>query len=263
MLTEAQFAQQVEMSPFEVFAILFSAAIHDFRHPGFNNQFAVNSNHPLAIRYNDQSVLENYHVASAFELLLSLPHGGLFQQWDNEQRRDLRRLAMRMVLDTDMSKHTLIQNHLKSRLDAQDFMPQAGGNASDRELFFSVILHAADISNPGKPWQLATQWASMCMNEFWDQGDKEQALGLGVSLPIFDRYNTNMAKAQIFFINVVWLPFFEQIARYSTKCEEFVSNSRDNTRCWQNLVSSCDEELAKLKAEREGQGGPETTTTTT
>jgi hypothetical protein len=59
------------------FAALVSAIIHDYRHPGYTNQFMINSDHELALTYNDQSVLENFHLAEAFKLM-KLPEYNIF-----------------------------------------------------------------------------------------------------------------------------------------------------------------------------------------
>ena len=50
-------------------AALIAAAVHDVDHPGVSNQFLVAIRHDLAIMYNDISVLENHHVATAFRTL--------------------------------------------------------------------------------------------------------------------------------------------------------------------------------------------------
>ena len=56
-------------SSLEIFAALFAALIHDVHHPGRTNQFLINTRHELALLYNDNSVLENHHLAVAFQTM--------------------------------------------------------------------------------------------------------------------------------------------------------------------------------------------------
>ena len=51
--------------------MLLAGVVHDIDHPGFNNIYMVNTKSPLAVRYNDEAVLENYHVATAFKIMFS------------------------------------------------------------------------------------------------------------------------------------------------------------------------------------------------
>jgi hypothetical protein len=60
-----------------IFAGLVSAIIHDFQHPGYTNQFMINSEHELALTYNDQSVLENFHLSEAFKVIKK-PENNIF-----------------------------------------------------------------------------------------------------------------------------------------------------------------------------------------
>ena len=53
----------LDMTPMEVLAIIFAAAIHDLRHPGVTNDFLVQTSYDLALLYNDRAVLEA-HSAS-------------------------------------------------------------------------------------------------------------------------------------------------------------------------------------------------------
>ena len=48
----------------------WSAAVHDYEHGGLNNDFLIKTAHPLAMRYNDQSPLENHHISAAALLLM-------------------------------------------------------------------------------------------------------------------------------------------------------------------------------------------------
>lgn len=50
-------------------AMLFAGLMHDVDHTGKNNMFEINLSGKLAIRYNDDSVLENHHAARAFMIL--------------------------------------------------------------------------------------------------------------------------------------------------------------------------------------------------
>lgn len=48
---------------------ILAGACHDIGHPGFNNIYLIEKRDQLANRYNDISVLENFHVATTFEIL--------------------------------------------------------------------------------------------------------------------------------------------------------------------------------------------------
>ena len=61
------------LSDLEIFALLFSAIIHDFDHTGTTNNFHVQSSSSLAIMYNDKAVLENHHVSSFFRFINKSP----------------------------------------------------------------------------------------------------------------------------------------------------------------------------------------------
>lgn len=49
---------------------LIAAAAHDLDHPGKSSAFLSNSDNPLAILYNDVTVLESHHAAFMFKLTL-------------------------------------------------------------------------------------------------------------------------------------------------------------------------------------------------
>ena len=59
-----------------------------------------------------------------------------------------------------------------------------------------LLLHSADVSHPTKTWDLHKEWTARCMEEFFNQGDKEKEMGLDVS-PLCDRNTTQVPQSQI------------------------------------------------------------------
>ncbi len=74
---------------------------------------------------------------------------------------------------------------------------------SDRSKTFSLILHLADISHPGKKWAEHLEWSDRLCQEFFCQGDRERSLGLPLS-PLCDRDHTNLPDSQIGTCVAVW-----------------------------------------------------------
>ena len=84
-----------------MFAACIASAVHDVDHPGVNNNFLVQSSHPLAIMYNDISVLEFHHSRRAFEIA-SRSECNIFENLTEETRKEIRKLVIGMVLATGL-----------------------------------------------------------------------------------------------------------------------------------------------------------------
>lgn len=201
----AQDAVRKHLSALDLYAIILAAAMHDHGHVGYSNAFYVNANDELAIRYNDASVLESYHLASSWRLMLD-DASDPFAGFTREQYLDARQTIVQAILGTDMKVHfshlTKFKTHSSSgALDDPDRDGVRG--------LLTMCLHAADVSNPGKPWKLCVHWAARIMKEFFHQGDKEAEMGLTVS-PFMDREKTNIAQCQIGFVDFLIRPFFEE-----------------------------------------------------
>lgn len=119
-MTTAEGIQTLKLDDIDQASIIIGGAIHDHEHPGFNNVYMVDSGDELAIRYNDQSVLENHHVASAFKLLKQKEFD-ILMNFDREERKAMRKKMIGLVLATDMSKHFAEMGKYKPRVTAPDF----------------------------------------------------------------------------------------------------------------------------------------------
>ncbi|KAK7070350.1 hypothetical protein SK128_004347 [Halocaridina rubra] len=102
----------------EILAAIFAAAIHDVDHPGLTNQYLINSSSELALMYNDESVLENHHLAVAFKLLQN-EDCDIFVNLAKNKRQTLRKMVIDMVLATDMSKHMSLLADLKTMVETK------------------------------------------------------------------------------------------------------------------------------------------------
>lgn len=197
-------------TPLEICAALFAACIHDVDHPGLTNQFLINSSSELAIMYNDESVLENHHLAVAFKLLQN-EECDILRNVQKKQRQTFRKMVIDMVLSTDMSKHMTLLADLKTMVETKKV---AGSgvllldNYTDRIQVLENLVHCADLSNPTKPLPLYKKWVSLLMEEFFQQGDKERAAGMDIS-PMCDRHNATIEKSQVGFIDYIVHPLWE------------------------------------------------------
>jgi len=71
---------------FVQFSLMCSALLHDLDHPGHTNALEINSNSELALKYNNVSVLENYHIDFALELL-ELPECNILENLSENRKK--------------------------------------------------------------------------------------------------------------------------------------------------------------------------------
>lgn len=95
------------------FALLMAAVCHDVGHPGHNNPFLVESNDPLALKYNDKSPLENMHCAIMFETGFIDHNTAIFHKCTKQTYMYVRRVSIEAILHTDMVHHFPMVSELK------------------------------------------------------------------------------------------------------------------------------------------------------
>lgn len=101
-----------------------ASAIHDVDHPGFNNSFMISTLSPIALRYNDLSVLENFHCAKGFEVM-SEEGCEILDTLSPDQYKTVRTAIISMVLATDMINHFEYITKFKNKLNG-DGTPEFG-----------------------------------------------------------------------------------------------------------------------------------------
>ncbi|CAJ1049687.1 cGMP-inhibited 3'%2C5'-cyclic phosphodiesterase B isoform X3 [Xyrichtys novacula] len=183
----------------ELMALYVAAAMHDYDHPGRTNAFLVATNAPQAILYNDRSVLENHHAASAWSLYLSRPEFNFLVNLDHVEFKRFRFLVIEAILATDLKKHFDFLAEFNAKVNDVNSPGIDWTNENDRLLVCQVCIKLADINGPAKVRDLHLKWTEGIVNEFYEQGDEEARLGLPIS-PFMDRSSPQLAKLQESFI---------------------------------------------------------------
>uniref|UniRef100_A0A9J7Z741 Phosphodiesterase n=1 Tax=Cyprinus carpio carpio TaxID=630221 RepID=A0A9J7Z741_CYPCA len=183
----------------ELMALYVAAAMHDYDHPGRTNAFLVATNAPQAVLYNDRSVLENHHAASAWSLFLSQPEFNFLCSLDHVEFKRFRFLVIEAILATDLKKHFDFLAEFNSKVNDVNSPGIDWTNENDRLLVCQVCIKLADINGPAKDRSLHLKWTEGIVNEFYEQGDEEATLGLPIS-PFMDRSAPQLAKLQESFI---------------------------------------------------------------
>uniref|UniRef100_A0AAY4D418 Phosphodiesterase n=2 Tax=Denticeps clupeoides TaxID=299321 RepID=A0AAY4D418_9TELE len=183
----------------ELMALYVAAAMHDYDHPGRTNAFLVATSAPQAVLYNDRSVLENHHAASAWNLFMSRPEYNFLSYLDHVEFKRFRFLVIEAILATDLKKHFDFLAEFNAKVGDDGCSGIDWSNENDRLLLCQMCIKLADINGPLKCKELHLQWTEGIVNEFYEQGDEESSLGLPIS-PFMDRSAPQLAKLQESFI---------------------------------------------------------------
>jgi len=231
---KAGLAEKCNISKEEQLAALLSGAIHDYDHPGFNNNFHTRTNAYLSTLYNDRSILENHHCACVYEILRREEYN-IFSHLTATQQTQIRDTILEMVLATDMGNHAKFFGTFRRRvLELHDGGPDAWHGKENVQLALAIGLKMADISNSGRPLHLYTRWAKNISEEFYNQGDAEVAANLSLS-PFMDRKKEaeDFPKGQVSFMKFIVIPMFEAIGEFLPKLNFTVANCTASSNYWQ------------------------------
>ncbi|KAI1715074.1 3'5'-cyclic nucleotide phosphodiesterase domain-containing protein [Ditylenchus destructor] len=215
-------------------AALIAATIHDLDHPGRGNAFLMNTRQRLALLYNDHSVLENHHVALAFQLTLSQPGVNIFAKVPHDEFSQIRQATIDMVLATDMSRHF---EYLTKFQQLMTNLPDTEENRDANSLTICrMMIKCADIANPTREWKLCHQWAMRIVEEYFDQTAEESAKGLPLTMKGFDRETCNIPMTQCTFVDMFARETFTSWCEFA-ELPEILVQLELNYEKWKQLAS--------------------------
>jgi hypothetical protein len=242
----SKFQVILNLSEIDLLSIFVSAIIHDYGHPGLNNNYLIRTKDNLSIKYNDISVLENYHVSEAFNIILKKQDNNILSNLSDDDYKLCRKNIIECVLGTDMTLHNQKYQTFKIRLQTENIkkgegleqflLKQDPINLYNLKLeFLSFIIHAADISNPTKPLPIYREWAQRCVEEFFKQGDLEKKLGLPISFNC-DRNTVSLPKSQLGFMDAIVSPLFTVFNEYFPQISFTLDNLKKNHKYYKEIV---------------------------
>lgn len=205
--SQEDFTGTFKLTDIDPLILVIAALCHDIGHPGFNNNFHINSLSDYALTYNDSSILENFHASKSMKILVN-PENNILDSLIQSDFTYFRKRFIQTILATDMSFHARTNSCIKMRIQMLEI--KNGTNVdmyvnSQNEEFeiqqelFNFIIHAADIAHNSKPFAQSHEWTYMLCEEFWNQGDEEKRMNLPVSF-LCNREEANVPKSQIGFM---------------------------------------------------------------
>jgi len=152
------------LDPLTKFAAIVAALSHDAGHRGKTNDYEISSYSVLAVRYNDVSVLENYHSTLLFEILRE-NESNILSEMDGTDFRKFRKVAIECILATDMKRHKLIIQDITD--DKETFTQSREVLPDSKQIAISSFLtHVVDLNGAAKKFDVCIKWSNMLREEF-------------------------------------------------------------------------------------------------
>ncbi|KAK0426071.1 hypothetical protein QR680_009527 [Steinernema hermaphroditum] len=228
-------------------AALVAATVHDLDHPGRGNAYLINTRSPLALLYNDVSVLENHHVALAFQLTLQPSlNANIFERLSRDEFTAMRQAIVEMVLATDMSRHFEFLTKFQQTVFEETGDPEERGLNS--LTVCRMLIKCADIANPTRDWSLCQKWASRIVEEYFSQTAEELEKKLPVTMGLFDRRSCNVPETQSGFIKMFARETFTTWCEFA-ECPRLLVHLEENFKNWERLSEHWDTSLNEKIAE--------------
>ena len=201
------------LSRVDQMALSVAALCHDISHFGRTNAYLVETRHELAVRYNDASVLENFHAASTFDLIKSSSSTDITSGLSKREERRFRARVIQLILATDSATHFQLVAELRMRLLGRSLFEDPQMQETDKRVVMSSILRTADLGYHAMPLDVHTGWVERLAEEYAQQGDDERALGIAIS-PMCDRRSQDIPSMQIGFMNLVVMPLYDEFFKF-------------------------------------------------
>ena len=228
---------KTDFQPLAILCCFLAAITHDFDHPGKTSDFLIRTENKLSIIYNDISPLENYHVSSAWTILMQPKYNFLTNVTDSV-RKSIRETWIDLVMATDMKKHLGIVAQFKARTSSRHANTGSGTSGKQNQdsegshrITLQMLVKIADLGHLASPHKIHRKWVALLEEEFFRQGDMEREKNMTVS-NFMDRKHEGISTSQCAFFEVIALPTFEAFAHVFEKTTVLLERVKENYQSW-------------------------------
>jgi class 3 adenylate cyclase len=245
----------ISSDPLLQFAVVFSALIHDVDHTGLPNRQLVQSNDPLAIKYQNKSVAEQHSVRLAWKILMEDQNADFRRciYHTEEEHERFRQLVINAVIATDIADKEL-QAWRKRRWEKAFHEEMRGRSIQSQDktsidrkatTVFAYIIQASDVAHTMQHWHIYQKWNRRLFNEQYTafiEGKETENPSLSWfqgELDFFDHYVIPLAKN------------LEECNVFGVSCDEYLSYALENRHEWSlkgeqivvEMIAACSQKL--------------------
>ncbi|XP_023218573.1 probable 3',5'-cyclic phosphodiesterase pde-5 [Centruroides sculpturatus] len=216
-----------KFSVLEIKAFLVACICHDSDHRGFNNNFLIITNSPLASLYVN-SIMERHHYQMALNILQD-EENDVFCDLSKEARQEVLNDIETCILATDLAVFRSNKDNLQYLIDNGEFDID---NDAHRKCLKKVMMNGCDVSAVCKPWPVQLEIVKDLYREMYAQGDIEKEMGMKPDSLMDRDLQERIPEDQINFINYICLPCYELVANCLPQTKFILAACKETIKNW-------------------------------
>ena len=231
-----------EYKNLDIFTLIIAAAAHDFKHPGRTNSFyRQNIEVPL---YNElkefNGQLESYHIQESIKLINSNDENNILSKLDESQKNRFYLVFNNSINSTDNAFNGEKAEFLEKYKDVikaktVDKVKKKLDKLSDNNLdidevkiiVLGILLHAVDISNPTKDYDLFIVWSVKVSAESCNQYNDEVKYKF-TKFTSCNKNETEFYAGEKYFLENIIKVFYDPFCNAFSVLEDLCTNVDSN-----------------------------------
>jgi len=230
----------INSDPLGIFAIIFSAIIHDVDHRGVSNPQLMTEEQEMAAKFHNKSIAEQHSFHLAWDLLMSERFDDLRACLfaDKDELLRFRQITINVVMATDIFDKEL--NDLRKKRWDKAFCtdaPVADINNLRATIVIEHIIQASDVSHTMQHWHVYRKWNKKLFQEMYlafragRMGTDPSTFWYASELGFFDNYIIPLAKK------------LQDCAVFGVSSDEYLNYALQNRAEWEDRGQEIVEEM--------------------